>query len=145
MKTCHAPCCSAQSAIVAANAAFVNAFLAHSATDIARHYRPQGRLLLSHVELITGQFAIRAFWQGVLDMGLSCTERTTMEWQSTATLANEIGTYVLRYCDGTLADRGTYVALWQWGEDRWQIRYEVWRSSLLAPLGEPRLRQADDQ
>lgn len=112
------------------NATFVDAFLARDAAAIARHYLPQGRLLLSHAELVAGRTAIRAFWQGVLDMGLYCTERTTLEWQNAATLANEIGTYVL--CSSEeVVDRGTYVALWQWRDNRWQIGYEVWRSYAL--------------
>jgi ketosteroid isomerase-like protein len=114
--------------IATANAAFVAAFLADNATGIAHHYTPQGKLLLSHAALIAGRPAIQAFWQGVLDMGIYCAERTTVEWQSAAALGNEIGTYILRRRDGQLADQGTYVALWQWRADRWQIHYEVWRS-----------------
>jgi len=122
---------SPQSAIVNANRGLLAAFLCQEATAIAQYYTPQGRLLLSHVELIRGQPAIRAFWQGVLDMGIYCAERATVDLQSAATLGNEIGTYVLRRRDGSLADHGTYITLWQWQAGRWQIRYEVWRSSWL--------------
>lgn len=114
------------------NVTYVEAFLAQDASAIARHYMPQGRLLLSHAELIAGRMAIQAFWQGVLDMGIYCAERTSVEWQNAATLANEIGTYVLRDSEEQVVDQGTYVALWQWWDNRWQIRYEVWRSHALA-------------
>lgn len=117
--------------IAAANTEFVAAFLVQDARAIAHYYTPQGRLLLSHVELIRGRSAIQAFWQGVLDMGIYCAERATVDLQSVATLGNEIGTYVFRRRDGHLADQGTYVALWQWQAGRWQIRYEVWRSGWL--------------
>ena len=135
MTVSQAPDGSAQCAIAYATASFVAAFLTQDATRIARHYTPQGRLLLSHVELITGQSAIQAFWQGVLDMGIYCAERATVDLQSAATLGNEIGTYVLRRRDGHLADQGTYVALWQWQAGRWQIRYEVWQSGWPAAWG----------
>ncbi len=131
MSASQAPDCSAQRAIIYAAAGFVAAFLAQDATGIAHHYTLQGKLLLSHAELIVGRPAIQAFWQGVLDMGIYCAERSTVEWQSAAGLGNEIGTYILRRRDGDLVDQGTYVALWQWRASRWQIRYEVWRSSWL--------------
>lgn len=141
MKPHQGQCRAAQSAIAAniatANTEFVAAFLAHNATAIACHYTSQSKLLLSHVDLITGRLAIQAFWQGMLDMGIYCTERTTVEWQSAATLGNEIGTYVFRRRDGQLADQGTYIALWQWQADRWQIHYEVWRSGWPA-VGRPK-------
>ncbi|MCB0104934.1 MAG: hypothetical protein KDE53_03480 [Caldilineaceae bacterium] len=127
--TAPPPACSAQCAIDLANYNFVTAFLAQNVYGATSHYAIQGRLLLSHVELISGRRAIQAFWQGVIDMGFYCAERTTVEVQSAATLANEIGTYVLRRRNGQLADQGTYVALWQWSGQEWQIRYEVWRSN----------------
>ena len=137
MTDSRTPGCAAHRAIAQASAGFVAAFLAQDVQRIARHYTPQGRLLLSHVDLITGRPAIRAFWQGVLDMGISCAERTVVDWQNVDTLGNEIGTYTLCHQDGTIADQGTYVALWQWTGNGWQIRYEVWRSSWLAAVGVP--------
>lgn len=128
MTVSQAPDGSAQCAIAYTTASFVAAFLAQDATRIAHHYTSQGRLLLSHVELIAGRMGIQAFWQGVLDMGIYCAERATVDLQSAGTLGNEIGTYVLRRRDGHLADQGTYVALWQWQAGRWQIRYEVRRT-----------------
>ncbi|MEZ4707830.1 MAG: hypothetical protein R3A44_11515 [Caldilineaceae bacterium] len=116
--------------VASINGSFVAAFQAQDAHSIAHHYTEQGWLLLSHGEIITGQNAIRAFWQGILDMGLCCTERATVEWMGAATFANEIGTYVLRHHNGQLADHGTYVALWQWSGVRWLIHHEVWRSTL---------------
>lgn len=123
--------CSAQTAVLVANEHFVNAFLVGDMQGIADHYTAQGRLLLSYTTLITGRLAIQAFWQGVLDMGLCCTERATSEFKSAALLGNEIGIYQLSHRNGMLADRGTYIALWQCLDGLWQVRYEVWRSSLL--------------
>jgi len=125
----QAPCYSAQSAIATTNSEVVAAFWADNATAIAHHYTRQSKLRLSQVDLITGRLAIQAFWQGVLDRKIYCAERATVEWQSTAPFGNEIGTYILRCRAGHLVDQGTYVALWQWRASRWQIRYEVWRSS----------------
>ena len=128
--------CPKHCAIARANAAYVAAFLTQDAHGIARHYTPQGRLLLTHVASNAGRTAIRSFWQGVLDMELYCAARTIVELQCADTFGNEVGTYVLCHRDGYVADQGTYVALWQWTHGLWQIRYEVWRSSLLiAPSG----------
>lgn len=121
----------AQASIRHANACFVHAFHAHNAQEIARRYAPSGRLLPAHSTMITGRLAICAFWQGVLDMGLCCTERTALEIQSAASMGHEIGTYVLRLENGQQVDSGLYIALWQWTEGRWQIHCDVWRSSQL--------------
>ena len=135
MTAAQAPDGSPPGTIATANRGLLAAFLLQDATAIAQYYTPQGRLLLSYVELISGRSAIQAFWQGMLDMGIYCAERTTVEWQNAATLGKETGSYVLRRRDGGLADQGIYVTLWQWQADRWQIRYEVWRSSWLASVG----------
>ncbi|MEZ4866949.1 MAG: hypothetical protein R3C14_36845 [Caldilineaceae bacterium] len=131
MTAAQAPDGSLLGAIAKANRGVLAAFLVKDAPAIAQHYTPQSHLLLSHVEPISGRPAIQAFWQGVLDMGIYCAERTTVEWQSAATFGNEVGAYVLRRRDGGLADQGSYVALWQWRVGCWQIGYEVWRSSRL--------------
>lgn len=145
MSVAQTPDGSPPGAIVAANATLVAAFLRQDAKAIAQHYTPQGRLSLSHVELIRGRPAIQAFWQGVLDMGIYCAERTAIELQSAATLGDEMGAYVLRRSDGSLADQGTYITLWQWQAGRWQIRYEVWRSSWLVTVGKSPDCQPIDQ
>lgn len=114
---------------------FVHAFIETNAERIAGHYTQDGRLLPSHGKVITSRLAIRAFWQGVLDMDLVCLERTATEIQSEATIGHETGTYALCRRNGQLVDQGTYIALWQWKEDRWQIYYDLWHSSRLALMG----------
>jgi ketosteroid isomerase-like protein len=131
-----APGGSPAGAIAKANRGVLAAFLGQDATAIAHYYAPQGRLLLPHVELIHGRPAIQAFWQGVLDMGIYCAERTTVDWQCAVTFGNEVGAYVLRRRDGGLVDQGRYVVLWQWRVDCWQIGYEVWRSGGLVAVGD---------
>ena len=128
----------AQAAIRQVNVYFVNAFHKHDAQGIARHYTPGGKLLPAHSNIIVGRPAIGAFWQGVLDMGLCCTERKTIELQSAA-IGHEIGAYMLRMADGQPVDAGLYIALWQWTEGRWQIRYEVWQSGWPAAWGDRRV------
>jgi len=115
-------------AIAHANHQFVTALFAQNVHAIAHHYVPQGRLLLTKSEPIYGRFAIQAFWQGMIDMGLYCTARITLEVQSSADLCNEIGLYTFRIDDGRLVEQGTYVTLWQWSGQAWQIRYDVWHS-----------------
>lgn len=88
-----------------------NAFRDRNAQEIADHYTPGGRLLPAHSSSSTGRQAICAFWQGVLDMGLCCTERTAIEIQCAAAISHEIGAYVLRLADGQPVDADLYSAL----------------------------------
>jgi len=123
---------AAQVAIRRANSAYVQAFQAQNVARIAEQYSSRSHLVVAHSQLIVGQQAIRAFWQGVVDMGIYCAQRSTSEIQDNLRFTNEIGNYTLcRLQDEKIVDRGTYVALWQRLEERWQIRYEVWRSSWL--------------
>ena len=81
-----------QATIMNANAHFVQAFTACNADAIARCYTQEGCLLPAQGSIITGRPAICAFWQGVLDMGLCCTARTTTDIQVEVTIGHEIGT-----------------------------------------------------
>ncbi len=126
----HSTPLAVQVAIRRANRDYVQAFQTQNVARIARQYTERCHLVVAHDQLVVGQQAIRAFWQGVVDMGIYCAERSTREIQNNLSFTNEIGNYTLcRLRDARTVDQGTYVALWQWLEERWQIRYEVLRSS----------------
>ncbi len=121
-----------RAAIINANTQFVHAFMKRNAHAVSKCYTKESLLVpAAHSSLISGQLAIGAFWQGVLDMGLRCTERRTLDIQGDATFRHEIGAYMLRKSNGQPADHGIYIALWQWTESRWLIQCEVWRGSQL--------------
>jgi len=119
----------AQAAISNANLHFVHAFVGRNIDEVANCYTKGGWLFPAHAGVMCGRLAIQSFWQGVLDMGLCCTERKAVELWSTATIGHEIGTYVLRQRNGQLADQGIYITLWQSIAGRWQIHCDIWRSS----------------
>lgn len=113
------------------NLSLATAFLTKDLTSIGHHYSTPGTLSFPLGILITGRCAIQAFWHGMFDRGIDSVERKTLEWHSTGTIANEIGTYLLWQRDGHIVDRGTYATLWQWRGSKWQIHYDVWHSTII--------------
>ena len=58
-------------AIVTANETFMAAFSRRDAAALAASYTKDGQLLPPHSDIITGKQAIEAFWQSVMDMGIT--------------------------------------------------------------------------
>ncbi len=65
--------------IEAANKIFVAAFGRGDATGLAALYTADGQLLPTNSDVVSGTSAILAFWQGVIDMGLSAATLETLE------------------------------------------------------------------
>src|SRR5437899_2014865 len=57
-------------AIEAANHKFMAAFARADAAGMAALYTPDGQLLPTHSDFVSGTQAIQAFWQAVMDMGV---------------------------------------------------------------------------
>jgi uncharacterized protein (TIGR02246 family) len=112
-----------------ANTQFMNAFRRADATAMANLYTPDAQLLPAHSDFVRGTAAIRAFWQGVLDLGLKEATLETIEVEDHGNTAIEVGRYRLIAGAGALADQGKYVVVWKSGEGTWKIHRDIWTTS----------------
>ena len=84
----------------------MSAFKQLDAGGLARCYTSHGQLLPANSDFAKGTDAIRAFWQGALDMGLKEAVLETLEVEAHGDTAIEMGQYRLLIEGGTVADSG---------------------------------------
>ena len=115
--------------IEAANKQLVAAFKRGDASAVASHYTPEGQLLPSSSDFVRGTEAIRAFWQGALDQGITGLTLETLEVEALGDSAVEIGRYQLFAAAGALADTGKYIVVWKNGKGGWKLHRDIWNTS----------------
>lgn len=118
--------------IAAANEKFIEVFNKGDAAGLAALYTENGQLLPPNSDFITGREAIRAFWQGAMDMGIKSAKLETVEVAAIGNGASEIGKYVLQGEGGKTLDTGKYVVIWKQVEGEWKLHRDIWNSSLSA-------------
>jgi uncharacterized protein (TIGR02246 family) len=118
-----------QRAVTSANAQFVAAFKRGDAAGIASLYTPHARLLPANSDFVIGTSDIRAFWQGVIDMGIKEASLETMEVEAHGDTAIEVGRYRLLAAGGGTADHGKYVVIWKKDGDAWKLHRDIWTTS----------------
>jgi uncharacterized protein (TIGR02246 family) len=117
-------------AIEAANQNFTAAFARRDARGMAGLYTPNGQLLPTHSDFVTGAQAIQAFWQAVMDMGIEDATLETVELEAHGDAAHEVGRYTLRGAAGQVLDQGKYVVIWKRESGQWKLHRDIWNSSL---------------
>ena len=122
-----------RSDIVAGNQHFMDAFARGDAAGLANLYTVGGQLLPPNSEVVAGRDAIRAFWQGAMDMGLKEAKLDTVEAERTGETAVEVGKYTLRAAGGQVADAGKYVVVWKMEGGGWKLHRDIWNTSQPAP------------
>jgi uncharacterized protein (TIGR02246 family) len=120
--------------ILACNKAFMDAFAKGDAAGVAALYTGGGQLLPPNSDVVAGRDAIRAFWQGAMDLGLKKAALETVEVDSTSDTALEVGRYTLRAADGQIADAGKYMVVWKAESGTWRLHRDIWNSSRPAAL-----------
>jgi ketosteroid isomerase-like protein len=78
---------------------------------------------------MTGHDAIRAFWQGAMDMGVKRVLLETVEFSQMGEIAVEIGRYTLSGTEAPVLDSGKYVVVWKREGDAWRWHRDIWNSS----------------
>jgi uncharacterized protein (TIGR02246 family) len=121
-------------AIRAANTQFMEAFGRGDAKGLAALYTTGGHLLPPHSAVVAGREAIRAFWQGAMDLGLTAATLDTVEVDGQGETAIEVGTYTLRVAGGQVADTGKYVVIWKTDGGTWKLHRDIWNTSQPAPV-----------
>jgi uncharacterized protein (TIGR02246 family) len=115
-----------------ANNKFESAFRQGDAAGIARLYTPNGMLLPTGGEIITGHRAIQEFWQGAMQMGVKEVKLDSIEIEQLAQTAVELGNYTLTGEGGQQLDRGKYIVVWKKDNEEWKIQKDIWNSSVPA-------------
>jgi uncharacterized protein (TIGR02246 family) len=115
--------------IGSANKEFMNAFKRGDAAAMAKLYTPEAQLLPANSDFVRGTAAIRAFWQGVIDLGLKDASLETIEAEAHGHTAIEVGRYRLLGAGGAVADSGKYVVVWKNDRGTWKLHRDIWTTS----------------
>ena len=118
-----------RSRIETANKAFTDAFRRGDGAAMAGLYTAEGQLLPANSDFVRGTAAIRAFWQGVIDMGLKDASLETVEVEAHGDTAIEVGRYRLMAAGGAVADSGKYIVIWKNDKGAWKLHRDIWTTS----------------
>ena len=123
---------SVRAAIEKGNKKFADGAARGDSALIASAYTPDAIAFPANSEAVKGKPAIQKMWQSVLDSGINGFELTTSEVEPAGNTAYEVGTYVLKKKDGTVADRGKYCVVWKRVNGEWLLHRDIWTTSLPA-------------
>ena len=122
-----------RSAIEAGNKKFSAAVTTGDAAALAALYTTDAQAFPPNADVVKGRAAIQAMWKGVLDSGVTGAELATTEVEAQGPFASEVGTYVIKLKDDTVADRGKYVVVWKKVAGQWLLHRDIWNTSQPAP------------
>jgi uncharacterized protein (TIGR02246 family) len=118
----------ARTDIDALNATFQQGLEKGDADLMASVYAPDARLFPPGSEVVDGP-AIRHFWQGAIDAGVTGGTLETLTVEEHDDIAVEQGRYELQV-GADLADRGKYVVVHRRQPDgTWRFGLDIWNSS----------------
>jgi ketosteroid isomerase-like protein len=84
---------------------------------------------------VEGRDAITKMWSSLLASGIRSLALTAVEVTGGGDTAQEVGTYLLKTPDGSVADEGKYIVLWKKDGGRWRLHRDIWNSN--APAARP--------
>ncbi len=116
-------------AITAANKQFMAAIGRGDAAAVAQLYTEHGQVLPPQSEPLTGRPAIKAFWQGAIDMGIKACKLESVEVVQDGNAVQEVGRYTLEAAGGQVADRGKYIVIWHREGEQWKLHRDIWNTS----------------
>jgi uncharacterized protein (TIGR02246 family) len=119
-------------AIVAANETFMDTFNSGDAAGLAALYTEDAQLLPPNADFVTGHAAIQAFWQAVMDMGITGAVLVTGEVEGHGDTVIEVSTFQL-LAGGQVVDEGKYIVIWKRDRNQWKLHRDIFNSSLPAP------------
>ena len=119
-------------AIVAANEQFMKAFSNSDDVGMADLYTEDAKLLPTNSDFISGNEAVRAFWESAFDMGLKKATLETLEVEGMGDTASEVGKYTLFLEGEQVADSGKYIVIWKMVNGKWKLHRDIWNTSMPA-------------
>lgn len=120
-------------AIASANENFMRTYNVGDAPGMAGFYTADAQILPPNAGIVTGEEAIWAFYQDMLDMGFAEIELRTIELESFGETAVEIADYKL-YGEGKAElDQGKCIIIWKKEDREWKMHRDMFNSSNPAP------------
>ncbi len=115
-------------AISANNRDFEKAFEALNAEGLAAVYTSNGMLMPPNSPIIEGRANMMAFWQSMIDMGITGVELDTVELDKVGDSVNEVGKFKLKTADGSIADNGKFIVVWKQEGGKWLWHHDIFSS-----------------
>jgi len=122
-----------RAAIEAGNKKFGAAAAKGDAAAVASLYTTDAEAFPPNSDVVKGRPAIQALFKGFFDSGVTGVELTTAEVEAQGPLASEVGTFVVKLKDGTVADRGKYIVVWKKVGGQWLLHRDIWNTSQPPP------------
>jgi len=119
-----------RTAILAVHQQLMASFAQCDGLGVAAVYAENGQLLPAYSTAISGRAAIRAFWQGWIDVGIRGVQRTPREVDCLCDTVNEVGEYRILDRHSRVLDVGKYVVIWKQPHGQWKIQHDIWTSNL---------------
>ncbi len=116
------------------NLKFAEAFKRGDVAAVAALYTSDARLLPPDTPMMTGTAAIKAFWQGAMNLGIKEATLETIEVESSdgSDLATEIGKFTLGIetpGGERIAQTGKYMVLWKRDAGIWKLQADIWNTN----------------
>lgn len=125
-----------QAAITAGNKVFSESVAKGDGAGVASVFAADAMAMPAGMDAVTGNDAIRAFWQKSIDDGVRELKTETVSLDVGGPIAVETGTYVLTGANGAHLDHGKYLTLWKQENGGWKISRDIWTTSM-APAAPP--------
>jgi uncharacterized protein (TIGR02246 family) len=117
-----------RSDVDALNTTLVQALEKGDSGLLASVYSPDARLLPPGSDPLTGQ-GIQAYWQSVMDMGVTGGRLETVSFEERDDLAVEVGHYEV-HVRSDVVDEGNYVVVHRRQPDgQWRLAVDIWNSN----------------
>lgn len=104
--------------------------------DLESFYTEDACVLPPNSNIVKGRKAVEQFWGGAISvLGLKDIELKTLEVAGEGDTVTEMGEYRLRIEPKgrkPIEDRGKYLVLWKKTLEGWQLRWDIWNTSLPA-------------
>ena len=110
--------------ILARTKAMVDGINTGDSDAVASSYTADAAVLPPGAPRMDGREAIKAFWQGAIDMGLTDITIEPVEVDILGNVATDVGTISARLGDAELT--GKYIVIWKNGSDGWMIHRDTW-------------------
>ncbi len=115
------------------NLKFAEAFKRGDAAAVAALYTSDARLLPPEAPMLSGTEAIKAFWQGAMNLGIKEATLESIDVESSGDgLACEIGKFTLNIetpGGEHVAQTGKYIVLWKNDAGVWKLRADIWNTN----------------
>lgn len=119
--------------IEAALETFAAAFNGGDGAAVAAHYTEDAALLPPGEARVDGRAAIAAFWQGLIDGGITDLTLKAVEVEERGDLATEVGAFTLAVPgegEQKTTVAGKYIVVWMKdGDGAWRLHRDIWNAN----------------